>query len=90
VRGVLELAASLARGIPVDLRDTVTGLGHANISRLLTAIRHAPGRRDDANLWSPPRHDGPDALFHCGVVTQGSEAPRRWGPGPRSSPEAEA
>jgi hypothetical protein len=62
----------------------------ADISRLLTAIRHAPGRRDDANLWSPPRHDGPDALFHCGVVTQGSEAPRRWGPGPRSSPEAEA
>ncbi|HEX7164110.1 MAG TPA: hypothetical protein VF223_23080 [Trebonia sp.] len=47
-RRILQLSASLAGGIPVDLRDTVTGLDDANISRLLTAIRHASGRRADA------------------------------------------
>jgi hypothetical protein len=49
-RRVLQLSASLADGIPVDLRDTVTGLDDANVSRLLTAIRHASGRRADADL----------------------------------------
>jgi putative transposase len=44
-RRILLLAASLAGGIPVDLRDTVTGIDDANISRLLTAIRHAAGKR---------------------------------------------
>ena len=44
-RRILQLSASLAVGIPVDLRDTVTGLDDANISRLLTAIRHAAGKR---------------------------------------------
>jgi hypothetical protein len=63
-RRILQLSASLAGGIPVDLRDTVTGLEGANTARLLTAIRHAIGRRADANLVLPRRHDGPDALFH--------------------------
>lgn len=44
-RRILQLSASLAGGIPVDLRDTVTGLDDANITRLLTAIRHASGKR---------------------------------------------
>jgi hypothetical protein len=44
-RRILLLAASLAGGIPVDLRDTVTGIDDANISRLLTAISHAAGKR---------------------------------------------
>jgi hypothetical protein len=44
-RRILLLAASLAGGIPVDLCDTVTGIDDANISRLLTAIRHAAGKR---------------------------------------------
>ena len=43
-RRILLLAASLAGGIPVDLRDTVTGIDDANICRLLTAIRHAAGK----------------------------------------------
>ena len=63
-RRILQLSASLAGGIPVDLRDTMTGLDGANTARLLTAIRHATGRRADANLVLPRRHDGPDALFH--------------------------
>jgi hypothetical protein len=44
-RRILLLSASLAAGIPVDLRDTATGLDDANIARLLTAIRHASGKR---------------------------------------------
>jgi hypothetical protein len=44
-RRVLQLAASLAGGIPASLRDTVPGLDDVNISRLLTAIRHAAGKR---------------------------------------------
>ena len=44
-RRILQLSASLAGGIPVDLRDTVTGLDDNNTVRLLTAIRHATGIR---------------------------------------------
>ena len=44
-RRILLLAASLAADTPVDLGDTVTGIDDANISRLLTAIRHAAGKR---------------------------------------------
>ncbi len=44
-RRILQLSASLAGGIPVDLRDTVTGLDHDNTARLLVAIRHAAGKR---------------------------------------------
>jgi ABC-type transport system involved in cytochrome bd biosynthesis fused ATPase/permease subunit len=44
-RRILQLAAALAAGIPVDLRDTVTGLDNDNAARLLTAIGHATGKR---------------------------------------------
>ena len=44
-RRILRLAASLAGGVPVDLRDAVTGLDDHNIQRLLTAISHAHGKR---------------------------------------------
>ena len=44
-RRILRLAASLAGGIPVSLRDTVTGLDNDNTARLLTAVRHAAGKR---------------------------------------------
>ena len=44
-RRILQLSASLAAGTPVSLRDTVTGLDHDNTARLLTAIRHASGKR---------------------------------------------
>ena len=44
-RRILRLAASLASGIPVDLSDAVTGLDHRNIDRLVNAILHASGQR---------------------------------------------
>jgi hypothetical protein len=44
-RSVLQLAASIAAGTPVALRDTITSLDSANLELLLTAIRHAAGRR---------------------------------------------
>jgi hypothetical protein len=42
-RRILRLSASLAGGIPVSLRDTVTGLDDDNTARLIVAIRHAAG-----------------------------------------------
>ena len=42
-RRILQLAASLAAGVPVDLRDAITGLDDHNTARLLVAIRHAAG-----------------------------------------------
>jgi len=42
-RRILQLAASLAAGSPVSLRDTVTGLDAINAARFLIAIRHAAG-----------------------------------------------
>jgi hypothetical protein len=44
-RRILQLSASLAAGIPVSLRDAVTGLDNDNTVRLLAAIRHATGIR---------------------------------------------
>jgi hypothetical protein len=42
-RRILQLAASLAAGTPVSLRDTVTGLDHRNANLLVAAVRHAVG-----------------------------------------------
>ena len=42
---ILRLAASLAGGIPVSLSDAITGLDRRNVRHLLTAIRHASGKR---------------------------------------------
>jgi hypothetical protein len=36
---MLKITASMADGIPVDLRDTLTGLDDGNIQLLITAIR---------------------------------------------------
>jgi hypothetical protein len=44
-RRILGVAASIAAGIPVDLRDAATGLDASNIQRLITAISHASGQR---------------------------------------------
>jgi hypothetical protein len=44
-RRILQLSASLAGGIPVDLRDAVTGLDGRNTILLVNAIRQAAGRR---------------------------------------------
>lgn len=48
-RRILRLAASLASGIAVDLRDATTGLDHRNIDRLVNAILHASGQRQQHN-----------------------------------------
>lgn len=47
-RRILQLAASLAAGIPVNLQDAVTGLDSDNAARLLAAIGHATGKRPSA------------------------------------------
>ena len=44
-RSILQLAASIAAGTPVSLRDTITSLDDRNLGLLLTAIRHAAGHR---------------------------------------------
>jgi hypothetical protein len=44
-RRVLLLSASLAVGIPADLRDAATGLDDRSIQHLITAIRDASGKR---------------------------------------------
>jgi hypothetical protein len=40
----LQLAASLAEGLPISLRDTIPGLDNQNLKLLITAIRHAAGQ----------------------------------------------
>lgn len=50
----MRIAASLARGIPVDLADAVTSLDHANTRLVTDAIRQAAGhavRTCRANSW---------------------------------------
>jgi hypothetical protein len=42
---MLRITASLADGIPVDLRDTITGIDDRNIQLLIKAVLHASGRR---------------------------------------------
>ena len=44
-RRILQLAASIAAGTPVSLRDTIPGLDNRNLQLLTTAIQHAAGQR---------------------------------------------
>lgn len=44
---MLRITASLADGIPVDLRDTITGIDDHNVQLLIAAIRHASGKRPE-------------------------------------------
>lgn len=43
---VLRIAASIADGVPVDLRDGVSGLDTANIVLVAEAVLHAAGHRE--------------------------------------------
>jgi len=43
---MLRITASLAAGIPVDLRDAVTGLDGRNARLAADAVLHASGHRD--------------------------------------------
>jgi hypothetical protein len=42
---VLRVAASLAEGVPVDVREAVSGLDTTNIVLVAQAILHAAGHR---------------------------------------------
>lgn len=42
---MLRLAASIADGTPVSLRDTLSGLDHRNTTLVITAVLHASGQR---------------------------------------------
>lgn len=44
-RRLLQVTASLAAGIPVDLRDAVTGLDGRNARLVADAVLHASGHR---------------------------------------------
>jgi hypothetical protein len=44
-RRILRLAASLADGIPVDLRDALTGLDDRNLALAISSFAHASGQR---------------------------------------------
>ncbi|MGH3260275.1 MAG: hypothetical protein ACRDOU_33560, partial [Streptosporangiaceae bacterium] len=51
---MLRLAASLAAGIPVNLRDALTGIDGHGIQLVINAVRHASGHRPP-----PGFHDHP-------------------------------
>ncbi len=53
-RRLLQVTASLAAGIPVDLRDAVTGLDGRNARLVAGAVLHASGHRD-ARILPPAR-----------------------------------
>jgi hypothetical protein len=42
---VLRIAASIAEGVPVDLREAVTGLDESNAVLAASAVLHAAGHR---------------------------------------------
>jgi hypothetical protein len=42
-RQILLIAASIAEGIPVDLRDALTGLDEAGVGLVVGAVAHAAG-----------------------------------------------
>ena len=42
---ILQLAASIADGTLVSLRQTIPGLDNRNLKLLIPAIRHAAGQR---------------------------------------------
>jgi hypothetical protein len=42
---ILRIAASLAAGHPVGLRDAIPGIDHRSLELVTTAIRHARGQR---------------------------------------------
>ncbi len=45
---ILRIIASLADGIPVDLRDVLTGLDETNLGLVAAAVWHAGGHRPNA------------------------------------------
>ena len=54
---MLRLAASPVDGLPVDLRDALTGMDAANVDRAVQAMLHAAGRAPGADrpVWRGAR-----------------------------------
>lgn len=48
---MLRITASMGGGIPVDLRDTLTGIDDQNVQLLLRAVSHASGKRPSDDLY---------------------------------------
>lgn len=48
---MLRLTAGLADGIPVDLRETPTGIDSTNVQLLVRAVLHASGRRPASSRY---------------------------------------
>ncbi|HUZ26489.1 MAG TPA: hypothetical protein VMV07_22265 [Streptosporangiaceae bacterium] len=48
---MLRITASMGGGIPVDLRDTLTGIDDQNVQLLLRAVSHASGQRPSDDLY---------------------------------------
>ena len=48
---MLRLTCSLGGGIPVDLRDALTGIDDSNVQLVLRAVRHASGKRPSDHLY---------------------------------------
>ena len=44
--GVLRIAASIAEGVPVDLREAVSGVDDVNVVLAARAVLHAAGHRE--------------------------------------------
>lgn len=47
---MLRLAASIAAGTPVNLRNTLTGIDHRNIGLVITAVLHASGQGPEPEI----------------------------------------
>jgi hypothetical protein len=52
---VLRIAASIAAGVPVDLREAVTGLDAGNAVLVAEAVLHAAGHRGAAAVFGSER-----------------------------------
>jgi hypothetical protein len=63
-RRILLLSASLAGGIPIELRDTVTGLDDRNTALLVPAIRHATGKQSENRDIESRTDSSQISIFH--------------------------
>jgi hypothetical protein len=76
---ILKVSASLGAGIPVNLRDAVTGLDDLNIQRLLTAIKHGAGKRPrDQQTWAADLVQRSYRVLHAAARLVRGGRRRRW------------
>ena len=82
---MLKITASLADGIPVDLRDTLTGLDDRNVqARHQPAPRDPPAqRRHHAQLHDHPWQDVEAAISHATRAIYQALRGGTWIPGQR-------